>query len=144
MSWVRIEPRPLACIGVLLKGKLNGKRRSEARMHEIGLMKNALDLAFRKMEDLKATRVVKLNIRIGPLSGVLDEALAFAFEALSPETPAEGGHLDIEKIPIVCYCSMCGKDFKMKELDYRCPECKGLNIEIKQGTEFELTSIEVD
>ena len=112
-------------------------------MHEIGLMQSALDMAFERMQSAGAERVLALRFKVGPLSGVVPEALEFAFEALSQGTAAEGGRLEIEKVGVVCYCFTCRIEYELQEIDYTCPHCEGTSIELRSGSEFELTSLEV-
>lgn len=63
-------------------------------MHELSLMNNLLTdaIAAANGAPLRA-----LKVRVGPLSGVVIESLQFAFDALTPGTPAEGARLDIEE-----------------------------------------------
>jgi len=78
-------------------------------MHELSIMESALDLALDQAQKAGATRVHVVRLRIGTLSGVVPEALQFAFEALTPGTLAEGAALDIENIPAKFWCSACAR-----------------------------------
>lgn len=68
-------------------------------MHEAGLMQTALDLAAAHARSAGATRIHRICLRVGELSGVVPEALEFAFQALSAGGPAEGAVLEIERVP---------------------------------------------
>ncbi len=63
-------------------------------MHELSLMTNLLDAA---VATAARRPDCSLRMRVGPLSGVVLDALRFAFEALAPGTPAEDARLDIEE-----------------------------------------------
>ena len=76
-------------------------------MHEAGLAQTALEVAAEKARERGATRVHRLTLRVGDLSGVVPDALRFALEALSPGTPAEGSAFDIEVVPVECHCPDC-------------------------------------
>jgi hypothetical protein len=66
------------------------RRRSQLTMHEMSIAQSVLDIAFSEMEKRAARRVQKIKIRIGEFSGVVKEALEFAFDVLTPDTPASG------------------------------------------------------
>jgi hydrogenase nickel incorporation protein HypA/HybF len=68
-------------------------------MHEAGLMQTALELAAAHARAAGAVRIHRLCLRVGDLSGVVPEALEFAFRALSVGGPAEGAVLEIERVP---------------------------------------------
>ena len=51
-------------------------------------MQTTLDTAVRQARAAGATRIHTLRLRVGRLSGVVTDALEFAFEALRPGTPA--------------------------------------------------------
>lgn len=112
-------------------------------MHEIGLMQQALGAVFARLDELDAQKVLAIRMRIGPLSGVVPEALEFAFSSLTPGTPAEGARLEIEHEPVCCWCRDCENEFEMKDWNYTCSSCGGTNIEIRRGTEMEVASMEV-
>ena len=65
-------------------------------MHELSIMQSALSLALDQARQAGASRVHTIRLRIGALSGVVPDALEFAFEALVPGTLAEGAKLAVE------------------------------------------------
>jgi len=112
-------------------------------MHEVGLMQEALQIALMHAERNDATRIHALTMRIGPLAGVDVEALQLAFEVVKPDTAAAGAVLHLEKTPIRCWCSECGRSFEPADCVFRCPECQQLSADIRQGREFDVVSVEV-
>src|SRR6185437_8393479 len=79
------------------------------RMHELAIMDSALNLALDQAQKSGATRLHVIRLRIGSLSGVVPEALQFAFEPLAPGTLAEGAALDIENVPARFWCHGCAR-----------------------------------
>ena len=71
------------------------------------------------------SRILRVKVQLGLLSGVVPEALEFAFEALSQGTPAEGAVLQMETEPARFSCESCG-DLKLGRLDFICPNCGGM------------------
>jgi len=76
-------------------------------VHELSIMDGALALACSEAEKAGARRVVSLRLRIGMLSGVMPEALRFAFDALAAGSIAEGAEIPTDH-PIV---TTLAKDF---------------------------------
>ena len=74
-------------------------------MHELSIMQSALSLALDQARHAGARRVHTIRLRIGALSGVVPDALEFAFEALAPGTAAEGAKLAIEAVPARFWCA---------------------------------------
>jgi hydrogenase nickel incorporation protein HypA/HybF len=112
-------------------------------MHEVGLMQNALDMAFAHVQRAGATRIHRMCLRVGELSGVVPEALELAFGAAAPGTPADGAELIIERIAVVCRCEHCNQTFQPEDVVYLCPICGAINSRVQQGRELELASLEV-
>ncbi len=111
-------------------------------MHEAGLAQTALEIAAVKAGERGATRVHRLTLHVGDLSGVVPEALRFALEALSPGTAAEGATFDIEVLPVECYCATCGRPFRPADVVYACPACGRVSSDVRRGHELELVSLE--
>jgi hydrogenase nickel incorporation protein HypA/HybF len=112
-------------------------------MHEAGLMQNVLEMSLEQARTHKATRIDAINIKIGMLSGVVPDALEFAFEAMKKDTIAENARLNVDYAPVVCWCRGCEKEFKPENFSSICPECGKNDIEIRSGLEMNLVSIEV-
>ena len=112
-------------------------------MHEVSLMEQTLTIALANAQSQKATKIHRLKMRIGAMSGVVPEALEFAFEVVTQGTIAENATLEIETVPVVCYCLQCYKNFTPPDLFYQCPYCGDFRNKIITGKEIELTSLEV-
>ncbi len=109
-------------------------------MHELSLMNNLLTdaIAAANGAPLRA-----LKVRVGPLSGVVIESLQFAFDALTPGTPAEGARLDIEETAPLFHCPHCQTSYRTPVGNYQCPACLATDGELRGGCELDLISIEV-
>lgn len=106
-------------------------------------MQEALDLAVAEARRAGAVRVHRLRLRVGALSGVVPEALRFAFDALAPGSPAEGGLLEIEPIAAVWRCGACDCELESGPADDRCPACGNAAVRLRRGLELELATVEV-
>jgi len=112
-------------------------------MHEVGIMQSALDIAFDWAARNGADRISCLSLRVGALSGVVPDALEFAFEALKQDTQAETARLEVEFIPLLLYCPDCRREFTTDGFTYLCPDCGRLDTEIRQGQELEIARVEL-
>jgi hydrogenase nickel incorporation protein HypA/HybF len=107
-------------------------------------MQSALTLALDEARKAGAKRVYGLRLRIGALSGVVPEALQFAFEALAPGTLAEGALLGIEHVPARFWCGPCSQEFTAEDLFSDCPVCRTPSRELRAGREMEIASLEIE
>lgn len=109
-------------------------------VHEFGIMATLLRDAATAAGGEK---IRALKVRVGPLSGVVVDALRFAFESMAPGTAAEGARLDVEETRPEFKCPDCGALYETPVGAYRCPECGSARGELAAGNEMELESIEV-
>ncbi|HPA21454.1 MAG TPA: hydrogenase maturation nickel metallochaperone HypA [Verrucomicrobiae bacterium] len=112
-------------------------------MHELSLMTDAMEQAQALARRNGATRIHRIRMRVGTLSGAVPEALEFAFEALKPGTLAEDGRLEIERIPASFRCGQCGETLALQEVDFTCPKCGGPLTLAGGGRELELADMEI-
>lgn len=112
-------------------------------MHEYGIMQATLDTAARQARAAGATRIHTLRLRVGRLSGVVTDALEFAFDALRPGTLAADAKLEIETVPAVMWCASCRTEFESPEFLCDCPACGQVSGELRRGREMELVSVEI-
>lgn len=110
-------------------------------MHEVSMMQNTLDIAIAQAKQNNAKKIDLLTMNIGKLSGVVPEALEFAFDVLIQGTMAENAHLEIKTIPVVCRCQKCGRDFQPEAYIYQCPDCEQISSDVISGRELELDSL---
>ncbi|WP_204103263.1 MULTISPECIES: hydrogenase maturation nickel metallochaperone HypA [Spirulina sp. CCY15215] len=113
-------------------------------MHEVSLMEQTLEIAIAYAQEQNATRIHHLKMQIGEISGVVPDALNFAFDVVTRGTIAEGATLKIEMVSILCHCPDCDRNFHpVDTYIYECPDCQHLSAKIVSGREIELSSLEV-
>jgi hydrogenase nickel incorporation protein HypA/HybF len=112
-------------------------------MHETGIAAEILNIAEREAARRGAAAVASVTVRVGDLSGVAPEALAFAFEALCEGTAAAGARLTIERVAVRALCPACGLE-SMPETDLVlwCAGC-GAVLEVVAGQELQVESLEI-
>lgn len=112
-------------------------------MHEASLMARVFEIAWETLRHEQATRVHRLKLRVGAWSGVVPEALAFAFAALKPGTPAASAKLEVEWTPLTLYCPACDQEYETEMSPDLCPQCGAVNTEVRSGQELDLVSLEM-
>lgn len=113
-------------------------------MHELSLMTGVLDSVIAAASDAGALKVTRIDMRIGEMTEVIDEALLFAFEALSEGTVCSGACLNITHIQPKSRCDDCGATYAHDRFHRSCPQCNGSSTHLIEGRELEIESIEVD
>ncbi|OHB71329.1 MAG: hydrogenase maturation nickel metallochaperone HypA [Planctomycetes bacterium RBG_13_63_9] len=114
-------------------------------MHEVSLVEMLIQQVGSEVDRCGHTgRVVRLELAVGPFSGVHGDSLRFAFELLSPGTLVEGAEMEITKPRAICRCGVCDAQAEIDEPVVRCPECHAENIVIEGGRELILQSIELE
>jgi hydrogenase nickel incorporation protein HypA/HybF len=112
-------------------------------MHEVGVMQDALEIALEQAARQGARQIHRLALRVGPLSGVVPEALEFAFDVVARGTIAQGAQFVVDRVPLVCACAACGLEFRPPDFDSECPRCHAFGARVRQGRELELAYLEV-
>ncbi|MBI5385454.1 MAG: hydrogenase maturation nickel metallochaperone HypA [Verrucomicrobia bacterium] len=112
-------------------------------MHEVGIMQEAVRMAIETATAQGAGRVHGLRLRVGAMSGVVPEAMQFAFDMVCAGTIAEGAKLEIERVPATCWCGTCQAEFECADFVNECPRCHALSGELRRGRELNLASVEM-
>lgn len=113
-------------------------------MHEMGITQGILTASFEAAEKAGATKITEIRVSVGELTEVVEFALQFAFEALTPDTMAEGATLVVNAVPAKSHCNDCGIDYEHDRFQMTCTECGSLNVALIQGRELQIDSIETD
>ena len=116
----------------------------QATMHEFSIVQSLLDVTVAEAKRAGATRVLRLNCRIGSLRQVDDRLISEAFELLCRGTICEDAELRIEKTYLRARCSRCQQSFDVRDWNWHCPECGGEGSALGGGDELELTFIEAE
>jgi hydrogenase nickel incorporation protein HypA/HybF len=113
-------------------------------LHELSLTQSIIDLAIDYARRERATAIRSVTVEIGALSGVVAEAVEFAFDVCSRGTLAEGAELVICPLPGRGRCLECGRGTELESLTHLCPHCGKLALETIGGQEMRFTEMEVD
>jgi hydrogenase nickel incorporation protein HypA/HybF len=110
-------------------------------MHELSVCLALLEQVQSIAQERGATRVERILLRVGPLSGVEPLLLKSAFPLAAAGTLAESAVLDIEAIPVRVHCSECGAETTARPNRLVCGRCGGFRARVISGEEMLLASL---
>jgi hydrogenase nickel incorporation protein HypA/HybF len=114
-------------------------------MHELSIAMSLVEAAAEKAASLGSPRVQALHVRIGPLSGVVKDALLFCFDLAAEGSAVVGARLAIEDVPLVGHCPRCDAERELPgPWSLACPQCEAPISKIVKGRELELFALELD
>ncbi len=114
-------------------------------MHELSIALSILDIAAEERERCGGGRVAAIHLRLGPLSGVVKEALLSAYELAREGSDMATAELLIEDMPLVGYCPACAGPRTLESPQLLCcPTCGTATPEIVGGRELEVRALEVE
>ncbi len=111
-------------------------------MHETALTQNLINIACKAIEGRDVTKVNSVTLCVGALSGVLYDAMEFAFEAMKQGTVLETAVLAFEELPVRAKCRECASEYQPVEFPYTCPGCGSRYFEIIGGEEVYIKNID--
>jgi len=113
-------------------------------MHEFAIAQSLLEIIEQEALPYGGAKVTRVKLLIGKLSGVIPDALRFAFKAISMGGIAEEASLDIEEVPLRIKCNRCGKTSILEDPFMVCPHCEGTDVELIEGRELEIRGMEIE
>lgn len=113
-------------------------------MHEMGIVQSILSASIEAAEKEGATKINEIRISVGDLTEIVEFALQFAFESLSPGTMAEGGTLTVNHIGASARCADCSTEFEHGRFEVACPACGSIATIPLTGRELTIDAIDID
>ena len=113
-------------------------------MHELSVCMSLISQVERLCAKHHATRVHRIQLQIGPLSGVEGTLLQHAFPIASAGSLAENSSLDIDYLPIRVQCHQCGSTSEVAANKLICKHCGNWQVQLISGDEMLLASLEFD
>jgi hydrogenase nickel incorporation protein HypA/HybF len=113
-------------------------------MHELSIALSILDLAAEEAER-QAGRVTAVHLKLGPLAGVVKEALMSAYELAREGTDLSTADLVVEEVPLMAYCPACaGPRLLASPQLLCCPDCGTPTPDVVSGRELEVVALEIE
>lgn len=113
-------------------------------MHEVSLVRSLLKQVEELCEQHNGKAILKIEVEIGPLSGVEPLLVKNAFDVCSPKTRCEGASLVIREVPLKALCRECGQESELAGFHFRCAHCGSRSLTITQGEEFRFLNVTIE
>jgi hydrogenase nickel incorporation protein HypA/HybF len=112
-------------------------------MHELSVCLALLDQVEAIAREHSASRVERIVLRIGPLSGVEAPLLKNAYPLAAAGTLAADASLSIEIAPVRIRCRDCAAETETSPNRLSCGACGSLRTELLSGDEMLLAHVEL-
>ncbi len=114
-------------------------------MHELSIALGIIDIADEEAAPLGPGTIAAVHVKLGPLSGVVKEALVSAFDLAREGSSLARSSLVFEDVPITVFCPSCGSPRPVKSVyDLSCQLCGTPGTEVISGRELEVVAMEVE
>ncbi|MGA2167507.1 MAG: hydrogenase maturation nickel metallochaperone HypA [Terracidiphilus sp.] len=114
-------------------------------MHELSIVSSVVDTVTESAAAYPGARVKEVRLRVGALASVVVDSLEFCWGIATEGTALEGSRLVVNVLPVVMHCVPCGEDVELEGIQsFRCPQCGEPCLDLRQGRELEIDSIEID
>ncbi len=114
-------------------------------MHELSIAMSMIEIAGEEAASRGGARVTALHLKLGPLSGVVKDALLFSYDVAASGTALEGSRLVIEEVPVIVLCRSCNQQREIETIQHLCcPVCGELTPEVLSGRELQIVAMEIE
>ena len=113
-------------------------------MHEYSIVQSLIDSCEENAKNNNATKVTKVVVKIGVMSGVEPELLQTAFDTFKEETICHNAQfiINIQKVKI--HCNECQTTSELEKNEYCCPKCQSTQLDILDGEDMFLMQLELE
>jgi hydrogenase nickel incorporation protein HypA/HybF len=113
-------------------------------MHELSIALSIIEGVEEELARRPNAQVSAVHLKLGPLSGVVKDALLFSYELACEGTPLNRSRLEIEEIPVVLYCPICRQQQPAVSMQCLCcAVCDTPSADIRRGSELEVFALEL-
>lgn len=112
-------------------------------MHELSIALSIIEVASEEAQRLDLPAIEAIHLKLGPLSGVVPEALRSAYDLAREHSPLAEARLVIEAVPVLLDCPTCrGRRPPVSLQQLCCSQCGSVGS-VVAGRELEITALEV-
>jgi hydrogenase nickel incorporation protein HypA/HybF len=113
-------------------------------VHELSIALSIVEGALSEASRNRG-RVTAVHLKLGPLAGVVGEALTFAYDLACEGTPLDGSRLVIEPSPVRVLCPICAQECApVSPPLLSCSVCGSTAVRVVSGDELELAALEME
>jgi hydrogenase nickel incorporation protein HypA/HybF len=113
-------------------------------MHELSIAMSIVDIAEEEAKKANIKKFAAIELEIGTLSGIVTEALDFAWQEAVKGSVLQDAELKVTPVKAVARCNDCGQNFEAQTLYDACPGCGSYFTRLIKGKEMKIKSLTVD
>jgi len=113
-------------------------------MHEYSIVQSLLESCEEHARTNESTKVVKVIVKIGVLSGVEPDLLQTAFDTFKEKTVCDGAEFIINHQKVVISCLSCDEESTLEKNEFLCPKCQSNQVKVIDGEDMYLMSLEME
>lgn len=111
-------------------------------MHETAIVQDMFRIIDEVASKNQLHRIDKVHFTIGEMIQVVPDLFYFAFDAAKEDTIASEATVELELLPVKMQCNSCNHIFKVADNTFYCPNCNSSDLNLIQGKELLIKSIE--
>ena len=113
-------------------------------MHEYSIVQSLIESCEDHVKQNDATKVTKVVVKIGVMSGVEPHLLNEAFNLFKKGTVCDGCEfiMNVQKVKIEC--RECQQVSLLQKNEYHCPYCKSVDVSVIDGEDMFLMQLELE
>ncbi|MCE9614355.1 MAG: hydrogenase maturation nickel metallochaperone HypA [Lentisphaerae bacterium] len=115
-------------------------------MHEFAICQNivaAAEVEYARVSP-PPRRLLRLRVVAGGLHQIVPEYLTQAYVVLTSDSPLAGSALELAILPVKAQCRRCAWTGQIELPIFQCGACDSFEVDVIQGKELRLESLEVD
>ena len=113
-------------------------------MHEYSIVQALLEQCEHYAKENDAEKITRVVVKIGQLSGVEPHLLEVAFNTFKEKSVCDGAEFVMNLQPVVIRCRACDAETTLDDFHYRCPVCESIDVEVIEGEEMLLMTLEME
>ncbi|MEA1920035.1 MAG: hydrogenase maturation nickel metallochaperone HypA [Campylobacterota bacterium] len=113
-------------------------------MHEYSIVQALLEQCEGYAAENEAESITKVVVKIGTMSGVEPHLLEIAFNTFKEKSICDGAEFVMNIQPLTLTCKACDVTSELEKVHYCCPACESLDVEVVDGEDMMLMSLEME
>ncbi len=113
-------------------------------MHEYSVVQALLEQTEKFAAENDAKKVTKVVVKIGAMSGIEPHLLEVAFNTFKEKSICDGADFVMNLQPLTITCQECGVRSELEAINYCCPECSSIKVDVVDGEDMFLMSLEME
>lgn len=112
-------------------------------MHEYSVVQALLEQIEDIAQENNASKVTKIVVKIGVMSGIETHLLEIAFNTFKEKTICDGAEFVINIQLLTIECQNCQEISELAKIHYCCQKCESTDVKVIDGEDMFLMSLEM-